>query len=288
MSLTLAALTAEPLPLPLATWGVRDAIDALDEARLDLPFRLAAPLVVSALSTVVLRCGPHAVKVYPPGTDPAHLSRTATALAGSASALLPVVEPIVTSAGVVSVQPWLRSTRPVGWGSTGALLRTFHAEHADADVAPWQPLRRLDTQVVGLSEEDAAVLLTARAELRTALAVLHSPLGIGAVHGDLSPANVMRRRDGAVLIDLDFVALAPREYDLSSAARRFDAGEISASAYGAFCRAYGSDVRSWEGRGVLDAVAELGGVAFRLWHDRHRDLPLDWLPGVIRRWRTAL
>src|SRR5690606_11772325 len=98
MSLILAAPTVEPLPLPLPAWGVRDAVDALDEARLALRTRLPAPLVISALSTVVLRCGSWVVKVYPPGTDPAHLSRTVTALTGSGSALLPAGQPIVTSA----------------------------------------------------------------------------------------------------------------------------------------------------------------------------------------------
>jgi len=108
------------------------------------------------------------------------------------------------------------------------------------------------------------------------------------VHGDVSPANVMRRPGGAVLIDLDFAARAPREYDLTSAARRYEAGEIDAATYRDFCEGYGADVRSWDGRVVLDRIAQLGGVAFRLWDDRRAGRALDWLDDAVREWRTAL
>ncbi|MBX9247096.1 phosphotransferase, partial [Actinotalea ferrariae] len=278
----------EPLPLPQPGWGVADALEAVAEARLALPIARTEPVVVSALSTVVLRCGDHAVKVYPPGTDATHLDRTTTALAGSATALLPDAAPVVTSAGVVTLLPWLPDARPVTWAETGTLLARFHAEHDDADVAAWEPLRRLDTQTDGLPDDAAAVLLAARDALRDALASLHSPLGVGVVHGDLSPANVMRGPTGPVLIDLDWVARAPREYDLGSAARRLDAGELDAATYLGFCRAYGADVRGWEGRVVLDRIAELGGVAFRLWDDRRNGRTLDWLDAVVARWRTPL
>lgn len=278
----------EPLPLPLPGWGVTEALTALAEARLELDVLAAAPVVVSALSTVVLRCGDRAVKVYPPSTDPAHLARTATALAGSASALLPDAGPVVTSGGVVTVLPWLADPTPVTWAETGAVLRRFHAEHDDADVAPWEPLRRLETQAADLPDTARAVLLDARDALREALAALRSPLGVGVVHGDLSPSNVMRGPDGPVLIDLDWVARAPREYDLGSAARRRDAGELDAATYLAFCRAYGADVRGWDGRVVLDRVAALGGVAFRLWDDRRQGRALDWLDAAVAEWRTPL
>lgn len=279
---------AEPLPLPAPTWGAPEALLALDEARLALPFRVPDAAVVSALTTVVLRCGDLAVKVYPPGTDPAHLGRLATALAGSATALLPVAPPVMTSWGVVVASPWLTAGAPVGWAGTGALLRAFHAEHADADVPAWEPLRRVVAVAPELPDAAAAVLLDARTALLDALAGLRSPLGVGVVHGDVSPANVLTAPAGPVLIDLDFAARAPLEYDLSSAARRADVGELPAAEYLAFCRAYGADVRGWEGRAVLDAIAHLGGVAFRVWDDRRGGRPLDWLDGAVARWRTPL
>lgn len=283
-----AVLPPDPLPLPLGTWGADEALLALDEARLALPFPVPAASVVSALTTVVLRAGDLAVKVYPSGTDPDHLARVATALAGSATALLPLVPPVVTSWGVVTVAPWLTTTGPVGWAGTGALLRAFHAEHADADVPLWQPLRRVLTVAPALPDAAARVLVDARAALLAEVAALRSPLGTGVVHGDVSPANVLATPSGPLLIDLDFAARAPLEYDLSSAARRTDAGEIDAATYLAFCRAYGADVRTWEGRAVLDAVAQLGGVAFRAWDDLRQGRALGWLDDVVARWRTPL
>lgn len=279
---------ADALPLPSETWGVAEARQAVAEAELVLPFRLRGAEVVSALTTVVLRAGDVAVKVYPPGTDAQHLARTARALGGSVTALLPLREPVVTSWGVVQVSPWVTATAAVTWSETGALLRRFHEAHAGAPVAEWHPLRRLVTQVAGLPDDAARVLLDARAELLRALGSLHSPLGVGVVHGDVSPANVLHGADGPVLIDLDFVARAPREYDLTSAARRFEAGEIDRAAYRGFCDAYGSDVRSWEGRVLLDRVAQLGGVAFRLWDDRRRGTPMTWLDDAVATWRTPL
>lgn len=282
------APVAEPLPLPAASWGAAEALRAVAEARLVLPLPAVAPVVVSALTTVVVRCGDVAVKVYPPGTDPAHLARVATALAGSATALLPSAAPVVTSWGVVTAAPWLRATAPVGWAITGALLRAFHTEHADADVPAWQPLRRVVAVAPLLPPHAADVLVAARETLLAEVAALRSPLGVGVVHGDVSPANVLGDADGPRLIDLDFAARAPREYDLSSAARRADSGELDPASYLRFCRAYGHDVRTWDGRVVLDAVAELGGVAFRVWDEHRRGGDLAWLGDAVARWRRPL
>lgn len=283
-----AAQSVVALPLPDSTWGAAEAREALAEARLALRLDLPEPTLVSSLTTVVLRSGEHAVKVYPPGTDHTHLARLTTALAGSASVLLPVADPVVTSSGVVSVSAWLDDALPVGWAAAGALLRTFHTEHADADVAVWEPLQRMLSQAEGLPDEAAEVLLAARTALLQELEVLRSPLGVGVVHGDVSPSNVMHRDGRPILIDLDFVARGPLEYDLGSAARRRDAGELDAATYRRFCEAYGADVRTWDGRVVLDRIAELGGVAFRLWDDRRQGRPLTWLADVVARWRTPL
>lgn len=285
---TIPALPAVALPLPDTAWGAAEAREAFAEARLALPFDLPEPTVVSDLTTVVLRSGDHAVKVYPPGTDHTHLARLATALAGSATVLLPVAGPVVTTSGVVSVSPWLHDARPVDWVGTGTLLRRFHTEHADADVPVWEPLQRVLSEAERLPDDAAAVLLDARATLVRELQELRSPLGVGVVHGDLSPSNVMHRVGEPVLIDLDFVARAPLEYDLGSAARRRAAGEIDAATYRGFCDAYGADVRTWDGRAVLDRVGQLGGVAFRLWDDRRHGRPLTWLDDAVAEWRTPL
>ncbi|MFL6134788.1 MAG: phosphotransferase enzyme family protein [Nocardioidaceae bacterium] len=282
------AQVAPTLPLPAGPWGIEHALAAVAEARDAMPFDLGETTLVSVLTTVVLRCGEYAVKVYPPGTDASHLNRLAHALAGSCAAHLPLCPPLVTTHGVLTVSRWLRETRPVSWRELGALLRDFHAEHAHADVPEWQPLSRLASQVEGLTDESAAILLGARDSLLDALAEVHSELGEGTIHGDVSPSNVMHAPTGPRLIDLDWVGRAPREYDLSSASRRVADGEISLDAYKQFCTAYDFDVRSWPGLPLLNRIADLGGVAFRLWDSRHHGLDLDWVDDEVRVWRFPL
>jgi len=288
MSQLLPSVATPALPLPLPGWGVDQALAALAEGRERLPVGTGTAHVVSALTTVVVRVGDHAVKVYPPGTDPAHLRRLGAALSGSTTAHLPVGDPVVTSLGVLTVSPWLRNTRPVRWCDLGRLLRCFHEQHAAADVPPWAPLSRLESQVAGLPAEAAAVLLGARDTLLSALAEVRSELGDGTIHGDVSPSNVMRSPAGPRLIDLDWVGRAPREYDLSSASRRVADGEISAETYDEFCAAYEFDVRSWPGLPLVNRIADLSGVAFRLWDSRHHGADLDWVEDEIRVWRTPL
>jgi phosphotransferase family enzyme len=277
-----------PLPLPLPGWGAADALAALSQARCLLPLPLPDPTVVSALTTVVLRAGAYAVKVYPPGTDPEHLSHVTAALRGSTAAHLPCAAPVVTDHGVLVLSQWLPAAGPVSWSRLGGLLRSFHDQHADAPMPPWTPLSRLAGQAVLLPPDAAGVLLDAQAALLDALAGVRSELGEGLIHGDVSPSNVMSTPHGPRLIDLDWVARAPREYDLSSASRRFRAGQLSGRTYAGFCRGYGFDVCSWPGLPVLDRIADLGGVAFRLWDSLHHGRDLHWLERELRIWRTPL
>ncbi len=289
-SSTASPAVGEPVPMPLPGpgWGAADALLAVDEAAPLLPVALTGVELVSVLTTVVLRAGDYAVKVYPPGTDPGHLEHVSVALAGSTAAHLPCLPPVVTAHGVVTVTDWLPAAAPVTWSELGALLRSFHDQHAAGWVRAWTPLSRLASQVGCLAPEAAAVLLRARDALLDALDEVRSELGEGVIHGDVSPSNVLRVPGGPRLIDLDWVAWAPREYDLSSASRRFRAGEIGRSTYQAFCRAYGFDVCSWPGLTVLDRVADLGGVAFRIWDSRHHGQDLDWLDRELAVWRTPL
>lgn len=277
------------LPLPAVGWGTVEALAAVDLARPQLPIQLPADVtVVSALTTVVFRAGEHAVKVYPPGTSCTHLDDISARLAGSLTAHTSEVGAVATEHGVVTLARWLEASGESFWPELGTLLRRFHTEHDRTDLPRWTPLSRLSSQVTGLAPEHASVLLAARATLLTALAEVRSELGYGVIHGDVSPSNVMRTADGARLIDLDWAAVGPREYDLAGAARRVAAGEMSAEDYQAFCDAYGFDVRSWPGLPVLNRIADLGGVAFRLWDDRQQGRPLDWLPAEVALWRDAL
>jgi hypothetical protein len=188
----------------------------------------------------------------------------------------------------VTLTPWLADAEPVTWPKLGRLLRLFHEEHQGADVPPWAPMSRLAGQVAGLPEEQAGVLLEARDALLRALTETDSELGVGVIHGDVSPYNALRVGRESRLIDLDWVGSAPREYDLSGAARRFRDGEISRRCYARFCAAYGFDVLTWPGLPVLDRIADLGGVAFRIWDDRFHGRTLDWLQDEVSRWRCPL
>jgi Phosphotransferase enzyme family len=289
-TITAASLAVETMPLPTPGWGAAQALHALDQARDELDvrgLRLPDATVVSALTTVVLRAGEYAVKVYPPGTDAAALEQIQVALTGSSTTHLPVGAPVSTAAGVLTVIPWLRAAAPVTWAELGALLRAFHTEHQVAAVPRWVPLSRLASQVRGLPEEAARVLLDARVALLAALDEVDSEVGEGIIHGDVSPSNVMRATTGPRLIDVDWVSRGPREYDLASAARRVADGEISVREYDAFCAAYGFDVRGWAGLPVLNRIADLSGVAFRLWDSRQHGRSLDWIDEELRVWRTA-
>jgi hypothetical protein len=269
------------LPLPRVGWGVDDAVRAVEHARPLLPALPADLTLVSALTTVVLRSEGHALKIYPPGTDAGHLDRLAAALAGATSVVLPVAPAVTTPAGVVTASPWVEAAGPTSWPELGSLLRAFHDENASADVPPWRPLSRVASEAALLAPSLGAVLLDARARLLDELAGLAFPLGVGVIHGDVSLANALRTGTGTRLIDLDWMARGPREYDLASAARRYRTGEITATEYGGFCAGYGYDVVGWPGLSVLDRIAELGGLAFRIWDCRHHGRALDWLDAEL-------
>jgi hypothetical protein len=277
-----------PLPLPPHGWGVATALVALADAAPALP-HLAdhPPILVRELSTVVFRCGVFAVKVAPPGTDVNHLSGVLAALRGSRTCLLPMAGPVVTRHGVVTVYDWRTEGPRPSWPAVAALLRRFHAEHADALIPAWRPLRRLPQQLAGLSEDLAGPLLAARDDALEALDSTPSMLGTGAVHGDVSPENALRCPDRLRLIDLDFVGRGPRELDLLGAVRRLRRGELDAGTYRRVCEAYGADVRDWAGLPTLDRVADLSGLGFRIWTTQRFGGDLEWLPGEVGRWERA-
>ncbi len=277
------------MPLPPPGWGASAAAAALEHARPRLSVPLAPPTeVLGNLTTVVLGAGEHVVKVYPPGTDATHLDFVNGQLQGSHSATVPVVPAVDTAYGLVTLAPRLAGGPEVSWPEVGALLRRFHGEHAGAAVPDWAPLSRLESQVASLPDHQAEVLRTARDQLLAALAGVHSELGHDVIHGDVSPANVMRRDGEPTLIDLDWVARAPREYDLASASRRFRAGEIDRDTYRDFCRAYGHDVMGWDGLPLIDRIADLAGVVFRIWDCRHHGRDLDWIPAELELWLHPL
>ena len=276
-------VVADPLPLPQPGWGAAQAREAVAEAALVLP-ELAGPAeLVRAVSTVVLRVGGWAVKVHPPGTDPDHLARVHAALAGSDVAVTAVAAPVVTSHGVVTVTPWLEPSAPVDWRRVGRALRALH-DLPTVDALPaWSPLRRLPAQLEHLPAPYAALLTGARTAVLDRVAALEPLLPLGALHGDVSPDNVLRTAAGQRWIDLDFACAGLREYDLSAVVRRVEARSISERDYRRFVQGYGADVRGWPGLRVLDELCRLSGLGFALWGDRCAGRTSDWLPDELGR-----
>lgn len=273
----------DPLPLPVPGWGAVQARDAVAEAALVLP-QLGGPAeLVRALSTVVFRVGECAVKVHPPGTDPMHLARVHAVLGDSPVALTASAAPVVTSSGVVTVTAWTAPAPQVGWGEVGRVLRVLHDLPNAAALPAWTPLRRLPAQLDGLPAASAAVLREARSSVLARLAGLTPVLPLGALHGDVSPENVLSTATGPRWIDLDFACAGMREYDLAAVVRRYAAAEITDADYRAFVLGYGADLRGWPGLPLLDELCELSGLGFRLWTDRVAGRASGWLDDAVDR-----
>ena len=278
-----APAPADPVPLPPPGWGAAAAQAALEEAALALPAVGGTAELVRAVSTVVFRVGRHAVKVHPPGTDAGHLALVHAVLAASPVALTASAPPVVTSHGVVTVSPWLSAAAPLGWRAVGRALRELHDLPSAASLPLWAPLRRLPAQLERLPAPYARILHHRRELLLERLDRLVPELPAGAVHGDVSPDNVLRTRAGARWIDLDFACFGLREYDLAAVVRRHAAGQVTDGDYRAFARGYGADLRGWPGLGLLDGLCTLSGLGFRLWCDRAAGRASDWLPGELGR-----
>ncbi len=154
----------------------------------------------------------------------------------------------------------------------------------------WTPLTRVPAQLASYAARVDAdpglvrLLMLARDRVLADVATLRSDLGCGAIHGDVSPMNAMRPGGRLALIDLDFVAWGPREYDLVPAAQRRDRGEIDEETYAEFCAAYGYDVRNWRGLGVVQEVCDLGGLTFAIGLACARGEDTSWLPDAVARW----
>ena len=277
------APVVDPLPLPQPGWGERQAREAVAEAALALPELTGPVVLVRAVSTVVFRVGERAVKVHPPGTDPAHLARVHAVLSDSPVALTASAPPVVTSSGVVTTTAWAPSTRTADWGAVGTVLRTLHDLPSAAALPTWTPLRRLPAQLEGLPPAYARLVLDRRDAVLARLAGLPALLPPGAVHGDVAPDNLLVGPTGPRFIDLDFACRGPREYDLAAVVRRAAAGQVPDADYRAFVAGYGVDLRGWPGLALLDELCALSALGFRRWIDRAHGRDSPWLPAELGR-----
>lgn len=173
-----------------------------------------------------------------------------------------VEQPVVVDSHPVSVWHLIDDGphRP-GLADLALLLRQVH----DLDNGPCQlpnldPLGVSDQRiraVVGLEDSDRSFLIEWCRELRDRFDRLHFALPPGFVHGDAHTGNLMGEPGRAVLIDFEGAAIGPREWDLVAIALSRSRFGLTEDVYRRFVDAYGFDVASWEGFGVLRDMREL-------------------------------
>lgn len=142
----------------------------------------------------------------------------------------------------------------------GALLRQLHQfPPPPIELPVYQPLAKFAavTQASGsLTADDREWLLAQRATLLDTYHQLNFPLGVGHIHGDAYPGNVLWNGDRPMLGDWDETALGPRELDLANTHQGVRFGR-TARQLSAFNAAYGYDVTAWAGFQTLRAIRDL-------------------------------
>ncbi|MFE9840180.1 phosphotransferase enzyme family protein [Streptomyces goshikiensis] len=163
------------------------------------------------------------------------------------------------------------AVRPAGPEDLAALLRQLHALPAPPFTLPARDLlggveRWLRLAGEAVDPADAAYLRARRDAYAGEVAGLTPHLAPGAIHGDALPRNVHVGPDGPVLVDLETVSYDLREHDLVVMALSRDRYGLPAEAYEAFTRAYGWDVRGWDGCAVLRGARETASCAWVAQH----------------------
>ncbi|MFF7554242.1 phosphotransferase family protein [Streptomyces olivaceus] len=183
-----------------------------------------------------------------------------------ATRVLPdVAQPSVVRGRVVTF--WESVQDQVEYATVGELadlLRRFHwlEEPESLGLPYFDPLAKLSSSLDSLTDvsaEDRTFLEERAAKLAKEYDRLDFVLPFGLIHGDANIGNVLRHRDGrAVLIDLDGLSLAPREWDLILTAIYYDRyGWHSKTEYAEFVHRYGFDLMNWPGYETLADLREL-------------------------------
>ncbi|MFG2985061.1 phosphotransferase enzyme family protein [Streptomyces sp. NPDC048258] len=212
--------------------------------------------------------------------DPALLGRAERELAVAhwlAGAGIPAVRAAEPEPRLVAGHPvtlWHRlpdAVRPAGPEDLAVLLRQVHALPAPPFPLAGRDLlggveRWLRLAADAVDPADAAYLRARRDAYAGEVAGLAPHLPPGPIHGDALPRNVHVGPDGPVLVDLETVSADLREHDLVVMALSLDRYGLPAESYEAFVRAYGWDVRDWEGCAVLRGARETASCAWVAQH----------------------
>ncbi|MBN9735402.1 MULTISPECIES: aminoglycoside phosphotransferase family protein [unclassified Pseudonocardia] len=186
---------------------------------------------------------------------------------------LPVEQPIDGAGRAVTL--WRSVCRgevyaPIG--DVARLIRELHALEPPHDIAfpPLRPFGAVGDELPDLrhlSPANRGFLDERIRWARVTFPELPFVLPPGVVHGDANVGNVLRGDDGGpVLIDLDGVAVGPREWDLVQTALFSDRlGWHTADEYREFVRVYGYDLTGWEG---YTELADMREIAMTTWLGR--------------------
>lgn len=155
--------------------------------------------------------------------------------------------------------------------ATGAGLRQLHESLATAEITfpkldPIDPTRERLAQVRRSGVLPAAALdfLDGRLDwLKERWEAFDSRLGVGPIHGDFKLANVLTTQTGPLIMDLDDVCVAPREWDLATISRSAHDG-WSADEWPAFSSGYGYDLLAHAQTEPLRRLTHFGALVFQL------------------------
>jgi hypothetical protein len=251
----------------VTTAATDDAILTAACARVGLDSSAATPLRRHATSVWLLRGLGIVVRIDHSGG--AHGPERAVAVTRWLLAQgFPSVEPLDVGQPVVldgvAVTFWRyydQNDRPApSAGALGGLLRQLHGlpepPVAVDDYVPLAHLGRALEHGTRLPADDRAWLVDRRRRLLDAYGQLDSALGVGFIHGDAYPGNMLWDGQLARLGDWDEVARGPRELDLVNTNQGARFGR-SMSEREAFNDAYGWNVTKWSGYPILREMRDL-------------------------------
>jgi aminoglycoside phosphotransferase (APT) family kinase protein len=222
-------------------------------------------------NTVYRLKAPIIARVSRPGADAGQIRRTVAVARWLESVGYPAVrvaeadQPVVIDGHVVTFWQAVSDdgSQYASVAEVAEVLLRLHSLTAPADLhlpelAPFANAPARIEANTWLNPDDRAFLITTLARLRAAYDGLEFALPPGVIHGDASIGNVLRDTNGnPVLIDLDAVAIGPREWDLALTAIYYDSfGWHTREEYQEFVRVYGYNIMAWPGYPVMRAVRE--------------------------------
>lgn len=240
-------------------WTADDAVIAAHEA--------LAVLGIGQCKLQLLRLGENALyrilgtdlllRVARPGTKPEDVYTTIAAAAKLRANGVPVCEPamqaypdgpIVLKSCVVSVWKYYPelSGASTDFGEFGRALKNLHLNSAEiVDLLPrWNPLGITRRRLYAVSEIGVPLqwineLIRRVEEFEEEPSIFESILSDGVIHGDAHAGNVLNSEGGIILIDLDNLAIGPREADLAPTIVQLRRFNLSVERWAEFTRGYG-------------------------------------------------